>query len=373
MKDKNFNISGPKIRVLVAPLDWGLGHTTRCIPIISELLKQDCEVLIGAEGHSKALLEQEFPQLTFLALKGYNMLYSRNQFWLPLKLLLQFPKLISRIYYEKRWLKKTIQLNRIDLVISDNRMGLNDPAVPCIYMTHQLTIKTGNRLTEWIAQRIHYHFINQFNYCWVPDMAGTNNLAGALSHPVFLPKIPLQYIGPLSRFEKISTEKKYDLAVILSGPEPQRTIFENIILKELDNYKGECLLVRGLPSGAEICKCKNELVEIHNHLSSTALNNAIQQSACVIGRAGYSTVMDLVKLQQKAILIPTPGQTEQTYLASSLMQKGIFYCIDQHEFSLHECLGKLADFSSDQLTINLDVYKAVIENFILNLSLASAE
>ena len=373
MKDKNFNISDPKIRVLVAPLDWGLGHTTRCIPIISELLKQDCEVLIGAEGHSKALLEQEFPQLTFLALKGYDMLYSRSRFWLPLKLLLQFPKLISRIYYEKRWLKKTIQTNGINLVISDNRMGLHDPLVPCIYITHQLKIKTGNRLTERIAQSIHYHFINKFSACWVPDIAGENNLAGDLSHPVVLPKIPLLYIGPLSRFKKISVEKKYDIAVILSGPEPQRTVFENIIIKELQKYKGFCLLVRGLPAGVQICKCENEQVEIHNHLSSTALNNAIQQSACVIGRSGYSTVMDLVKLQQKAILVPTPGQTEQVYLAAYLMQKKIFYCINQHEFSLQESLVKLADFSSTQLTISQDEYKVIIENFISSLSLVSAE
>ena len=123
----------------------------------------------------------------------------------------------------------------------------------------------------------------------------------------------------------------------------------------------------------QVCKCENEQVEIHNHLSSTALNNAIQQSACVIGRSGYSTVMDLVKLQQKAILVPTPGQTEQEYLAASLMQKKIFYCINQQEFSLQESLAKLADFSSAQLTISQDEYKVVIENFISNLSLVSAE
>ena len=352
----------------MAPLEWGLGHATRCIPLINALLAQNCKVFIGVEGAAKALLVQEFPQLTFLPLMGYRVQYSRKKFWLPVKLLLQFPKMIYSVYNEHRWLKKTIRHYSIDAVISDNRLGLYTKLVPCIYITHQLAIKTGNRFTERVAQKIHYHFINKYNACWVPDAVGEINLAGELSHPVRLPKTPVQYIGPLSRFEKMPDEKIYDLAVIISGPEPQRTFFENLLLKELENYKQACLFVRGLPAGVQICKCKNVQVEIHDHLSAEELSKAIQQSRLIISRSGYTTVMDLIKLQQKAILIPTPGQTEQEYLAESLMAKKIFYCTKQKSFSLPESLNGVADFSSSIPAINQDEYKTVIENFIMALS-----
>lgn len=126
--------------------------------------------------------------------------------------------------------------------------------IPCIYITHQLNIKTNNRLTEWLAKKIHYFFINKYNECWVPDTAGEINLAGELSHPRQLPKVPVKYIGPLSRFEKTVVENKYDLAVIISGPEPQRTIFEELLLAELKNYEEKVLFVRGLPGGSSIKK-----------------------------------------------------------------------------------------------------------------------
>ena len=367
MKGENFNISGHKLRVLVAPLEWGLGHATRCIPVINELIRLNCEVLIGAEGASQALLEKEFPQLTFLILKGYRMQYSRKKYWLPLKILFQFPKIIRSVYKEHQWLKKIIKENSIDAVISDNRFGLYHSSVPCIYITHQLTIKTGNRFTEWVAQKIHYHFINKYNTCWVPDAAGEINLAGFLSHPKRLPKIPVQYIGSLSRFEKNNTDKKYDLAIIVSGPEPQRTIFEDILFKELDTYNGKCLLIRGLPGDTQMRKSINTQVEIHNHLSAAELNNEIQRSGIVISRSGYTTVMDLVKLKQKAILIPTPGQTEQEYLAGYLMKKNIFYCVEQKGFSLQEDLKKAVSLSFDFPPLNRDEYKFAVGAFINDL------
>lgn len=367
MKGENFNISARKPRVLVAPLDWGLGHATRCIPLIHELLALNCEVMVGARGIVKNLLEKEFTQLIFLPLKEYDIKYSRKRSGLSVKILLQLPKIISRIYHEHRWLKKNIIQNNIDAVISDNRFGLYSTAVPCIYITHQLTIKTGNRFFDWIAQKINYHFINKYNACWIPDAIDENNLAGILSHPKNFPKPPVVYLGPLSRFEKITVEKKYDLAVILSGPEPQRTFFEDLLLKQLENYAGTCLFVRGLPADVQRLVCENISIEMHNHLSSTGLNKAIQQSEWVISRSGYTTVMDLIKLQQKAILIPTPGQTEQEYLAEILMKKSFFYCIKQEGFSLYPDLKEAAGFSFTHLVFNPDEYKTVIKNFVMNL------
>jgi hypothetical protein len=204
MKFQKINRNTGSKRVLVAPLDWGLGHATRCIPIIYELLSLNMEVIIAAGGATKKLLEKEFPKLEFVYLRGYNVKYSNKKWLLPLTLLLQAPIIFTRIYQEKQWLKRAISTLQIDAVISDNRFGLYHSTTPCIYITHQLMIKTGNRFTEWLAKKIHYFFINKYTACWVPDNEHAPTLAGELSHPKTLPLVPVKYLGPLSRFEKIN-------------------------------------------------------------------------------------------------------------------------------------------------------------------------
>jgi uncharacterized protein (TIGR00661 family) len=373
IKDQNFNIPGPKPRILIAPLDWGLGHATRCVPVISALIQQGCAVIVAAEGQTKALLQNEFPQLRFIEIKGYRIQYSRSAFWLPAKLLLQLPKIFCRIYSENRWLKKAVTENNVTAVIADNRMGLFHKKIPCVYITHQLTIKTGNRFTESIAQKIHYHYINKFSACWVPDTEGAFNLAGALSHPAILPNVPVTYLGPLSRFEKKDVESKYDLCIILSGPEPQRTIFEKIILQDLHKVKGKVCLVRGRPGKTEVLQHNNSSIEIKNHLTADELNNIVLQSKMIISRCGYSTVMDLVKLQKNAILVPTPGQTEQEYLGRYLQEQKIFYCVDQNSFSLSEAVKNAVAFDFILPTVNTNDYKNVVENFAATLSIGNAD
>ncbi len=361
-----------KKRVLLAPLDWGLGHATRCIPIVYAFVQQDVEVIIAAEGKTSILLEKAFPGYSFVFLKGYNISYSSTKFWLPLKLLVQLPKIFWRIYAENRRLKKIIKEHKIDIVVSDNRPGLYHPAIPCIYITHQLKIKTGNRFTEWVAQKIHYHFINKYTTCWVPDNeAVENNFAGDLSHPQQLPATPVKYIGTLSRFEKSIQEKKYDLVFLISGPEPQRTIFENLALEQLKNFNGTALVVKGLPGAATnnnvMSGADNNKIKLVNHLGAGELSKAIEQCDIVISRSGYTTIMDLIKLQQKAVLIPTPGQTEQEYLAAYVMDKKIFLSVPQHKFLLHECLTKAQAFPFKKITTNQNKYKEVLNNFLQNI------
>jgi uncharacterized protein (TIGR00661 family) len=370
MKFENINIGAERKRVLIAPLDWGLGHATRCIPIIYALTELNFEVIIAAEGPIKNLLEREFKNVVFTQIAGYNIRYSTNKFWLPLKLLLQFPKLLGVVYKEYLWLDKTITEFKIDAVISDNRLGLYSSKVPCIYITHQLQIKTGNSFTEALAQKIHYFFINKYTACWVPDTAAENNLAGELSHPKKLPKIPVEYLGPLSRFEKTTVEKKYDLLILLSGPEPQRTIFENLLLQEVKSFSGKVAMIRGLPKNSVeeefIYDDENKIV-VANHLSATSLSKAIQQSEMIICRSGYTSIMDLIKLQQKAILIATPGQTEQEYLAVYLMEKKIFLSVPQNNFSLTGALQKACNFSFANAFIYQDDYKKMVQEFAKQL------
>ncbi len=367
MKGKKINIPGYKPRVLVAPLDWGLGHTTRSIPIINGLIKQGCEVIIASSGAGSFLLKKEFPGLLFLNLRGYEVRYSVNGYWMPVKLFMQIPKIIWRIYKEHFWLKGAVKEYSIDAVISDNRLGMYHSSVPCAYITHQLKIKTGNRLIEGVAQKIHYWFINKYDECWVPDIHQEINLAGELSHPVSLPETPVKYLGLLSRFENDLAEKKYDLLIMLSGPEPQRTVFEEMVLMGLKNYTGLALLVRGLPQNTEVLQAAIPALEIKNHLSATELNRAILQSQVIIGRCGYSTIMDLVKLQRNAILVPTPGQAEQEYLAAYLHKQKLFFCVTQDMFSLASALEKADDFVFNKLVFSQNDHEKIIAGFVSNL------
>lgn len=372
IKAENFNIKGQKPRILIAPLDWGLGHATRCIPIIFTLIQQNCMVIVAAEGQIKTLLQKEFPALQFIELRGYRIQYSRYKYWMPVKLLLQLPKILYRINTENRWLKKAVKENSIHAIISDNRMGLFHKKIPSVYLTHQLKIKTGNRLTENIAQKIHYHYINKFRNCWVPDTEGGLSLAGTLSHPEILPKVPVTYLGPLSRFNQSDIESKYDLCIILSGPEPQRTIFEKMILEDLHEVTGNIFLVRGLPNEITLPELNTSSIKIKNHLSAEDLNRVILQSKMILSRCGYSTVMDLVALQKKAILVPTPGQTEQEYLGRYLQEQKLFYTVDQHNFSLPEALKIASAFQFNTSAVNVQDYKNVVGNFVATLAVSNA-
>lgn len=346
IKDKNFNSLDRKPKVLVAPLDWGLGHATRCIPVILSLNKQGCEVILAGSKQVKELLQAEFPELKFIDLRGYEVSYSRKKKWFGFKMLSQLPKLYIRIRSENKWLKKVVVQNNISAVISDNRLGLFHHTIPCIYITHQLLIKTGLQFTERAIQKIHYHFINKYTACWIPDLPDKNNLAGDLSHPNKLPKVPTIYCGILSRFNEIIEEINYQYCFLLSGPEPQRTILENIILNELKFCQLKTVIVRGLPEKSTVPRLNNSLVTTFNHLPAVDLENIIAQSKIVIARSGYSTIMDLAKMKKSAVLIPTPGQTEQEYLAAYLSRLGFFSTISQNDFSLSKINKTTNDFSA---------------------------
>ena len=223
--------------------------------------------------------------------------------------------------------------NEIDAVISDNRPGLYHPAIPSVYITHQLTIQTNNRILNRLIQKFHYHFINRFNECWVPDNQH-DELAGILSHPEILPAVPVKYTGLLSRFKKKHHKFSHDFLLLISGPEPQRSIFEKLLLKLFDTVDGSFIIVRGLPGNKVNLTLKSLNARSYNHLSSDSLNLIFQQCEMVVARAGYSTIMDVARLHKKAVLVPTPGQTEQEYLGKHLHEKKLFYCLQQEELTL---------------------------------------
>ncbi|MCX6294069.1 MAG: glycosyltransferase [Sphingobacteriales bacterium] len=325
-------------RILIAPLDWGLGHATRCVPIIKQLLLQNCAIFIGAEGSTAKLLKSEFPSITILPLKGYKIEYSKKRFTFLLKIIAQLPRILKVIYYEKRWVEEAIKTHNINGVISDNRLGFCSNKIPSVYITHQLLIKTGLKLFDKIAQKIHYHYINKFSVCWVPDFERELTLAGDLSHPKKLPNVPVQYLGALSRFKRLELDLEYKLCIIISGPEPQRAVFEKIILSQLHLCKEKIVMVRGLPNEEKELNHSFENLTIYNHLDAEKLNTIIEQSEMVLSRSGYSTIMDLITLNKNAILVPTPAQPEQEYLAIHLNNNGLFQFVQQSDLKLSEFL-----------------------------------
>jgi UDP:flavonoid glycosyltransferase YjiC (YdhE family) len=329
------------VNVLIAPLDWGLGHATRCIPIIKALEDRGITVIVAAGGPQKILLQREFPGIEFLEIPGYGIRYTGGKGSLVWGLVFWIPGLLKSIRKENTWLEELCRQREINAIISDNRYGFYHKEKYCVFITHQLFIQSGlGNLANRILQRLNYRFIRRFSECWVPDFRGPVSLAGLLSHPSYLPGIPVKYTGPLSRFGR---EEKKDfsnpLLILISGPEPQRTLFENKMISELALYKGRAVVVRGLPGVKEEIKMPNTQVEIHNHLASGPLCALLRISETVICRSGYSTVMDLATLKKKAILIPTPGQPEQEYLGKYLHEKKWAVTIAQRDFNLERSLN----------------------------------
>jgi uncharacterized protein (TIGR00661 family) len=322
-------------RVLVIPLDWGFGHATRCIPVIQALRARKCDVLIGGSGGSFSLLKKEFPSLTSIEFPGYAPTYPANGS-MVFKMLKQLPHFISTIRKEHRFLQKVIHHHAVDLVIADNRYGCYSKLIPSIFITHQSNILMPKRF-GFLAPMVRYlngAFMKKFTECWFPDTRGLDSLAGTLTDTSS--SIKHRYIGTLSRFQYQGTvDKPYDLVCILSGPEPQRTILEDILIDQLNTYTGKFLFVRGI-SDERSWKGNFPCVSL---LTSADLQKAIQASDVVLARSGYSTIMDLARLGAKAILIPTPGQTEQGYLATRLGEKNIVVHASQDRFDLSKALA----------------------------------
>ena len=329
------------VSVLVAPLDWGLGHATRCIPIINELIQQGALVVIAASSGQKRLLIQEFPNQKFLEIPGYNIRYKRG-ILLKWALFFRIPSLLKQIRRENKWLEETVQKCKIDAVISDNRYGLFHKNLFCVFITHQLYIQTGmgswKIADRWTNRKIlkwNYKFIGKFSSCWVPDQEGNFSVAGKLSHPPKLPEIQVKYIGILSRFKEKEKKNLGDsLLILLSGPEPQRTRFENILFSQLPCMHMQTVVVRGLPGVNHSIPFIREGIKIFNHLPANELNELVNESKYIIARSGYSTIMDLLKVKKNAILVPTPGQPEQEYLAKYFHGKKWMYCVRQKNFNL---------------------------------------
>jgi uncharacterized protein (TIGR00661 family) len=346
-------------RVLVAPLDWGLGHATRCIPIIREFQSAGCEVFIAGSGHSLVLLKKEFPKIQCFNLPGYAPRYPLKRS-MAMSMALQLPRFMKVILAEHRVTEAIIKNSGIHLVISDNRYGCWSRQIPSIFITHQSNILMPKRF-GWLqsfVRRANNRMMKNFDACWIPDYPGDDSLTGDLSSFNKINWIKAtEYIGCVSRFlPDANIRKRYDIVAIFSGPEPQRTAFERMVGLQLKASGLQYLIVRGLPDLVEQDPDPNTV----NFLLSQPLQNSIAAADLIIARSGYSTVMDLHTMGKRVIFIPTPGQTEQEYLAKRLMSKRIAFCMEQNEFQLDRAMEESKNFSGFEIIPENNLLSAVV-------------
>jgi len=316
--------------ILIAPLNWGLGHATRCIPLIRKYIEKGDNIVIASDGQALELLKKEFPDLTFETLPSYNIRYGKTNLSTKLKLLLQVPKIWRVMQKEKYITAQLVKKYNLDLIISDNRFGIINNKVKSVYITHQLRVLSG--ITTSLTTYFHQKIYKKFDEIWVPDFEKDCGLSGKLGHLVNS-QLKIKYLGTLSRLNKQKVSKKYDILAILSGVEPQRSILENELLEKLSIYKGKTALVRGIIAEKRTKTFYNN-VDIYNYLTSSELEHLINASELIVGRSGYTSLMDYTKLQKNMLLIPTPGQEEQKYLAQYFQQKKLGNCQKQGKITL---------------------------------------
>ena len=329
-----------KKTILVAPLNWGLGHATRCVPIIRALLHHNFEVLIATDGPALLLLRKEFSELEYLELPSYNITYPKNGSYFKLKMFLKFPNIQKTINAEKKIVKRLVASRKIQGIISDNRFGVRNANVPSVFITHQLNVLTGS--TSFFSSKLHQRIIKKFDVCWVPDVENSFiNLSGKLGH-LRHKNFPTKYIGVLSRMDKKVIKKFVDILVIISGPEPQRTLFEQKLKETLNETEKKVIIIRGcFEKEQKWQNCQN--LKTVNFMTTAELEHYINASELIISRPGYTTLMDLTALEKKAFFIPTPGQYEQKYLAKRLKNLGIAPFCEQKKFTLKK-LNEVSDY-----------------------------
>lgn len=332
----------PRLKhILLSPLDWGLGHTTRCMPLI-EYLRGQSDIKIIIAGHEEQLnfLANRFPELSFELLEGYDVRYSSKGSQLKWRLLRQVPKILQALRREHVWLQDFRKKHALSGIISDNRYGLWHKDIPAVILTHQLQIQSGQgQLADHLLRRLHYRFLEKFREVWIVDTQ-EKGLAGTLSHPSRLPS-HASYVGLLSQFYKqqagAPAKEHKPLLILLSGPEPQRSLLSDLLWDQAMALQIPVLFVEGRQG---IHRTATGQVQHTDQLQGTELLTALSQARMVICRAGYSSIMDLTFLNKNAILIPTPGQTEQEYLGKYLQSRQAFLSFSQSDFSLRKALDQ---------------------------------
>ncbi len=322
------------MKVLFGICSWGLGHATRDLPLIEVMLKAGHELTLVGRGRSLELLKKELKErCSYHNIPDYSSPYSKRDFFVA-KFVSYFPIYINEIIKEHKRIKELTRDEKYKRIISDNRFGVYHSEVPSYFISHQLRFIAPGRIRpfEMATERFNYSFKKSFSKFLVPDYQ-ENSLSGELSHNLkYFKESKVEYLGVLSSIKKKSLGEDIDYFISLSGCEPQRTILEKKILKQAPLLKGKIIIALGKPEDSRQ-KVVNHL-HIFGYLGRKRQEEIMNRSKLVITRPGYTTLMELAMLEKKALFIPTPGQTEQTYLADYHKKKGNFYSINQERLNL---------------------------------------
>jgi UDP:flavonoid glycosyltransferase YjiC (YdhE family) len=326
-------------RILVAPLNWGLGHASRCVPLIAALQRRGAQVFLASDGAALRLLRAEFPELPSYRLPSYRIRYRTSN--MVRNLAPQLPRMLWAIRSEQWATRHLVRKLRLDGIISDNRYGCFCGDVPAVLLTHQLYLRVPGALLEWSANQVLRMALAKFDQVWVPDVAGEPNLSGALSHGELAVHPGVRFSGIMTRLRHYEREQEYDVAVVLSGPEPQRTLLEQRLLEQAMTLPQKFIFIQGNTRSKQHYYAADH-IEVVSYLTSRELNDVLAASRAVVCRSGYSSIMDLAALGKPALLVPTPGQTEQEYLAARLAASGHFAVQTQEQLQLERGLQQLA-------------------------------
>ena len=359
-------------RILIAPLNWGLGHATRCLPIAAAFAKtgptldRNVEIHWASDGQALALLKAELPLGSIIhQLPSYGIRYPTSS--ASVNMVLGGPQMAAAIVNESKAVADLHKHYSYDFILSDNRFGCRVHGLPSAILTHQVHLPIQNWFSRKLGNFLNHRLIAKFDQVIVPDAASPARLAGKMSAPH--PKTPTIYIGAISRFSQNDKfpldphHEKKGIAIVLSGPEPQRTKLEAQLLQQLEDtpFSEKIWLIRGRPHDAPMLdqslleKLTNQgrVVEVHDFLGTEALGNVLAKAEIIVTRPGYTTAMDLAVLQRKAIFIPTPGQPEQQWLGKSLASKGIGICIEQSKLVLAKAINELQDLKTQRRAYNM--------------------
>jgi UDP-N-acetylglucosamine transferase subunit ALG13 len=336
------------------------------VPVIRYLLEKGCRLSVAGNEWQRQYIENTFPGIHTIHLDGYNVWYSKNgSSFLP-ALMMQLPRLAHTIMQEHEWLKHAVDKFGFNGVITDNRYGLYHATVPNVILTHQVVPQTGwGKLPDSVLHTLHDKRLSCFKDCWIVDAEHGPNLAGSLSRPSVMPA-NATYIGLLSQYRRTTVSEEH-LLVLLSGPEPQRGMLSDMLWEQLKNYNGKIVFVEGSNDVPERDVPAN--MEYHKRLNADKLTPLIAAASMVICRSGYSTLMDLLAMDKKAIIIPTPGQAEQEYLGKYLHEHDVFYCAHQKHLDIMASLNNTEHFPFNKPeTKNVfEQFKMVVDEWVEKL------
>ena len=387
------------MKVLVAPLDWGLGHATRCVPVVREFLRAGAEVELAVVKANANFFREVFPELRQRLAPSYNIVYPKHGYNMALWLLKNSMHLNSVMRYEHHFAEEMVERHGYDVLFSDNRFAFYSKNALSIYMTHQRRIAFPRAFAafERIGVMWHANIMRKFDEVWVPDLEIYPGYAGSLSHSGATPgDKPMRYVGTLSRFSDwdagenagnalgnalgkaptpVDLERDVDLmsvsefmahsanvewnavprvralgkqasgmraaykvVAVVSGVEPARTQFEQQLREALQQISGQHMMILGKPSVEQKTWTEGN-IEFHTHLATNDFAEAVKRADFVVSRGGYSTVMDMAELGAKCIFVPTPGQFEQIVLARDLSKAGYAVEIPADELSAETLAG----------------------------------